>query len=91
MSSGSAIDLLTLHRPQILLQLARDLFEDTTNLELVMTKVMQESMELIPCQHCSVLLLDMDSKEVTNWFLIKMIWCCSKSTILANGGLIFHL
>jgi len=43
---------------QILLHLARELFEDTTKLEVVMTKVMQESMELIPCQNCSVLLLD---------------------------------
>ena len=49
---------------QVLLQLARDLFEDTTNLEVMMKKVMMESMELIPSERCSVMLIDQDKKEV---------------------------
>lgn len=46
------------------MQLARDLFEDTTNLEVMMKKVMVESMELIPSERCSVLLIDEDQSEV---------------------------
>ena len=47
----------------MLLNLARDLFEDTTNLELMMKKVMIESMELIPSEKCSVMLIDQDSSS----------------------------
>ena len=45
-----------------MLDLARGLFEDTTSLEVVINKVMQQSIELIPCQSCSVLLLDKECK-----------------------------
>lgn len=48
----------------MLLQLARDLFEDTTNLEIMMKKVMMESMELIPSERCSVMLIDQEKDEV---------------------------
>lgn len=50
---------------QVLLQLTQGLFEDTTCLEVVMKKVMTQSLELIPCHRCSVLLVDDDSKEVS--------------------------
>ncbi len=50
---------------QVLLRLTRDLFEDTTCLELVIKKVMLQSLELIPSERCAVLLLDQDNKEVT--------------------------
>ena len=53
---------------QILLHLAKGLFEDTTKLEVVINKVMQQSMELIPCESCTVLLLDQDCKEVSREF-----------------------
>ena len=49
---------------QVLLQLTRGLFEDTTSLELMMKKIMLESQELIPCQHCTVMLVNQESKEV---------------------------
>lgn len=45
-----------------MLDLAKGLFEDTTSLEVVINKVMKQSIELIPCQSCSVLLLDKDCK-----------------------------
>ncbi len=48
---------------QVLLQLTQGLFEDTTCLEVVMEKVMQQSLELIPSECCTVLLIDEDSKE----------------------------
>ena len=46
---------------QIMLHVSRCLFEDTTKLEVIIDKVMQKSMELIPCQQSTVLLLDTDS------------------------------
>lgn len=49
-------------RLQVLLQLARGLFEDTTSTEVMVRKVMLESQELIPCEHCTVLLLDQTEK-----------------------------
>ncbi len=49
---------------QIILHLAKGLFEDTTKLEVMIDKVMQKSMELIPCQQSSVLLLDKDTSKV---------------------------
>lgn len=61
---------------QVLLQLARDLFEDTTNLEVMMKKVMMESMELIPSERCSVMLIDMDRNdhEVCAYIYITDHW-----------------
>ena len=50
---------------QVLLHLARGLFEDTTKLEVVINKMMQQSMELIPCVCCAVLLLDTDNKDAS--------------------------
>ena len=50
--------------PQVLLQLARGLFEDTTSLEVVMRKIMVESQELVPCERCTVMLIDQENKEV---------------------------
>ena len=49
---------------QVLLQLARGLFEETTSLEAMMQKVMLESLELIPCERCTVLLIDQEKQEV---------------------------
>lgn len=46
------------HTHQVLLQLTQGLFEDTTSMELMMRKIMLESQELIPCEQCTVLLID---------------------------------
>ena len=48
--------------PQVLLQLARGLFEDTTSLEVVVRKIMVESQELVPCERCTVMLIDQENK-----------------------------
>lgn len=46
-----------------------------------MNKVMEQSMELIPCQCCSVLLLEsLDSKEVSNGYL----WLNSISIVIPH-------
>ena len=49
---------------QILLDLARGLFEETASLDAMMTQVMKEAQELIPCEHCTVVILDQEDKEV---------------------------
>ena len=43
---------------QGLLGLARGIFEDTTNLSVMIRKIMLEAQELIPCKTCRVLLVD---------------------------------
>ncbi len=58
-------------KTQTMLHLSRGLFEDTTQLEVVMDKVMQKSMELTPCEFCSVLLLDKDMGQVS-WVKFKL-------------------
>ncbi|XP_064105457.1 cGMP-specific 3',5'-cyclic phosphodiesterase-like [Macrobrachium nipponense] len=45
-------------RNQLLLQLARGIFEEQTSLDRLVTKIMTEARELLKCQRCSVYLLD---------------------------------
>ncbi|XP_066586223.1 cGMP-specific 3',5'-cyclic phosphodiesterase [Prorops nasuta] len=50
-------------RNQILLNLARNIFEEQNNLECLVTKIMREAKELLKCERCSVYLLDLDCGE----------------------------
>lgn len=50
-------------RNQILLNLARSIFEDQNNLECLVTKIMTEAKELLKCEKCAVYLLDLDCGE----------------------------
>ncbi|XP_011296967.1 cGMP-specific 3',5'-cyclic phosphodiesterase [Fopius arisanus] len=50
-------------RNQILLNLARSIFEDQNNLECLVTKIMTEAKELLKCERCAVYLLDLDCGE----------------------------
>ena len=49
---------------QVLLDLARGLFEETASLDAMMSQVMKEAQDLIPCEHCTVVILDQEDKEV---------------------------
>lgn len=54
----------TFHRghPQALLEVVNDLFEEQTDLEKIVRKIMQRALTLLQCERCSVLLLeDIDS------------------------------
>lgn len=56
-------------RNQILLNLARNIFEEQNNLECLVTKIMTEATELLKCERCAVYLLDLDCCEsVSNFF-----------------------
>lgn len=49
-------------RPQALLEVVNDLFEEQTDLEKIVRKIMQRALTLLQCERCSVLLLeDIDS------------------------------
>ncbi|KMQ97127.1 cgmp-specific 3 -cyclic phosphodiesterase-like protein [Lasius niger] len=52
-------------RNQILLNLARNIFEEQNNLECLVTKIMTEAKELLKCERCAVYLLDLDCGEAS--------------------------
>lgn len=47
-------------RNQILLHLARSIFEEQNNLECLVTKIMREARDLLKCERCAVYLLDLE-------------------------------
>ena len=49
----------------MLLDLARGLFEEAASLDAMMSQVMKEAQQLLPCEHCTVIILDQEEKEVT--------------------------
>lgn len=53
-------------RNQILLNLARSIFEEQNNLECLVTKIMTEARELLKCERCSVFLVDLDCCEANH-------------------------
>lgn len=54
--------LVSFVRPQALLEVVNDLFEEQTDLEKIVRKIMQRALTLLQCERCSVLLLeDIDS------------------------------
>lgn len=55
-------------RNQILLNLARNIFEEQNNLECLVTKIMTEATELLKCERCAVYLLDLDCCESVSYF-----------------------
>lgn len=44
--------------PQALLEVVNDLFEEQTDLEKIVRKIMQRALTLLQCERCSVLLLE---------------------------------
>ncbi|CAH4036969.1 cGMP-specific 3',5'-cyclic phosphodiesterase-like isoform X1 [Pieris brassicae] len=55
--------VLEYKRNQILLALARSIFEEQNNLECLVTKIMTEARELLKCERCAVFILDTDHCE----------------------------
>lgn len=53
-------------RNQILLNLARNIFEEQNNLECLVTKIMNEAKSLLKCQRCAVYLLDLNCCEAVS-------------------------
>ncbi|KAK0159044.1 hypothetical protein PV328_009975 [Microctonus aethiopoides] len=57
------LSVLEYRRNQILLNLARSIFEEQNNLECLVTKIMTEAKELLKCERCAVYLLNLDCGE----------------------------
>lgn len=58
-------------RNQILLNLARSIFEEQNNLECLVTKILTEARELLKCKRCAVFLLDLDCCESVCIFIFQ--------------------
>ena len=50
----------------MLLQLARNIFTEQTNLDGLVTKIMVDSQEVMKCQRCSILLVESEDTGVRN-------------------------
>lgn len=57
------LNLIEFKRNQILLNLARSIFEQQNNLERLVTKIMAEARDLLKCERCAVFLPDLDCCE----------------------------
>ncbi|XP_074026387.1 phosphodiesterase 6 isoform X2 [Leptinotarsa decemlineata] len=51
---------------QILLNLARSIFEEQNNLQCLVTKIMREAQNLLNCERCAVYLLNLDCCEANH-------------------------
>lgn len=51
---------------QILLNLARSIFEEQNNLECLVTKIMREAQDLLKCERCAVYLMDLNCCEAVS-------------------------
>ncbi|KAJ9584277.1 hypothetical protein L9F63_021373, partial [Diploptera punctata] len=60
------MSVLEFRRNQILLNLARSIFEEQNNLECLVTKIMTEARELLKCERCAVFLLDTECCEASH-------------------------
>ncbi|XP_060527749.1 cGMP-specific 3',5'-cyclic phosphodiesterase [Cylas formicarius] len=60
------VSVLEYKRNQILLNLARSIFEEQNNLECLVTKIMREAQDLLKCERCAVYLLDLECCEANH-------------------------
>lgn len=77
--------VLEYKRNQILLALARSIFEEQSNLECLVTKIMTEARELLKCERCAVFILDTDHCESVSFSLPSnplMTWNCTIPEIM---------
>uniref|UniRef100_A0A8D9B1L7 3',5'-cyclic-GMP phosphodiesterase n=1 Tax=Cacopsylla melanoneura TaxID=428564 RepID=A0A8D9B1L7_9HEMI len=60
------MSILEFERNQILLKLARSIFEEQSNLECLVTKIMTEARDLLKCERCAVFLLKTETSEASH-------------------------
>ncbi|KAI5714383.1 hypothetical protein M8J76_016146 [Diaphorina citri] len=60
------MSILEFERNQILLKLARSIFEEQSNLECLVTKIMTEARDLLKCERCAVFLLKSETSEASH-------------------------
>lgn len=75
--------MLEYRRNQILLNLARSIFEEQNNLECLVTKIMKEARDLLKCERCAVFLVDLECCEAVREILAFLLFFfCEKSLII---------
>nr|CAD7423738.1 unnamed protein product [Timema monikensis] len=67
------MSVLEFRRNQILLNLARSIFEEQNNLECLVTKIMTEARELLKCERCAVFLLDTECCEAVSELFVRLL------------------
>ncbi|KAK7792520.1 hypothetical protein R5R35_009928 [Gryllus longicercus] len=60
------MSVLEFRRNQILLNLARSIFEEQNNLQCLVTRIMTEARDLLKCERCAVFLLNTDCSEASH-------------------------
>ncbi|XP_046371540.1 cGMP-specific 3',5'-cyclic phosphodiesterase-like isoform X2 [Haliotis rufescens] len=74
-------------RNQLLLHLARGIFEEQTNLQQLVKKIMVEAQDLLKCERCSVFLLEdtfeNDIHKFTKRFVARLGQCSNKNLVMA--------
>ena len=74
--------------PQILLNLARSIFEEQNNLQCLVTRIMTEARDLLKCERCAVFLLDTECCEAVSGpeGNIVSVCCVSAGHGVLRGG-----
>lgn len=72
---------------QALLEVVNDLFEEQTDLEKIVRKIMQRALTLLQCERCSVLLLEDIHSPVRCSFIFRK----KASRIFSLTIYIFHM
>lgn len=65
---------------QILLNLARSIFEEQNNLECLVTKILTEAREILKCKRSTVFLLDLDCCESVSLLYLSLYYSINSST-----------
>lgn len=79
------------HVTQALLEVVNDLFEEQTDLEKVVKKIMHRAQTLLKCERCSVLLLeDIESPVSCLPSLISFIINAWESIPQLSGGVVLE-
>lgn len=75
------LSVLEYRRNQILLNLARNIFEEQNNLECLVSKIMREAKDLLKCERCAVYLLDLECGEAVSWNSQRERESCTTATL----------
>lgn len=67
---------------QALLEVVNDLFEEQTDLEKIVRKIMHRAQTLLKCERCSVQLLEDIESPVLFSYLLSLCVCVSVCTIV---------
>jgi cGMP-specific 3',5'-cyclic phosphodiesterase, invertebrate len=79
--------VLEYKRNQILLNLARSIFEEQNNLECLVTKIMKEARDLLKCERCAVFLVDLECCEAVKAIKSNSLSLSPQLSIISSASL----